>query len=229
MHRVLSDNARKNLLLAQITNEGKYATFYGEEINQSDEDFIKQFEMGEKICKGKELLPVLDPAEMDAENLGRKAKYLLKRKKDKIVIQYRNILKYILGWEALRLATGNKIKWIVVDIKPKKTQDGYKYTNLIAPFFFSENVLVSHGRGNGFGTPVITWLDEHLSYKPNKALEKNISKYKLSFYSGVYNINKVINLATKKLQNPDLTALTNINGVTYFAKQLASLNVRGVV
>lgn len=226
MNRKLNEKERINLVLSQITKNGKYATFYGEEINQSHLDFIKQYESCELLCKNKELLPVLDPAEINHENLANKIKYLVERGKNKIVLQYRDIFKYIRCWEAIRLASSNNLLWIVVDVKPKKTNDSYKYSNLIAPFFFSENVLVCHGRGRGFGTYPTTWLNEHLSYKQNKKLEKLTSKSKLSNYSGVYNINKAIKIASNKLQVSDLTKLTDIDGITHFAKQLASLNVR---
>ncbi len=227
MGRILNSESRKNLLLFQITKTGKYITFYGEQINQSVEDFKEQFEEAEKICEGKEILAVLDPAEIDQENLGKKAKYLIDNNHKICVIQYRDCIKYIRGWEALRIF-GNKLYWIVVDVTPKQTKTAEKYSNLLAPLFFSENISVSHARGRGFGggKPPITWLNEHFSYEKNSELGKNILKTKLLANSRIYNINKAITLVNEKLQIPKLTSLSNnIKGIGYFAEQIRLANV----
>lgn len=226
--RILNSETRKNLLLSQITKTGKYITFYGEQINQSVEDFVEQFEEAEKICEGKEILAVLDPAEIDQENLGKKAKYLIENNHKVCVIQYRDCIKYIRGWEALRIF-GNKLYWVVVDVSPKQTKTAEKYSNLLAPLFFNENISVSHARGQGFGNgkPPITWLNEHFSYEKNSELEKNILKTKLLPHSRIYNINKAITLVNEKLQIPNLISLdTNIKGIGYFAEQIRLANVR---
>jgi len=229
--RVLNSFDRKNLMLAQNVTSGKYASFYEEKIDQLDTEFSKQKKEAEKLCPEKVVLAVLDPAELDPINVGKKAKWLLDRGEKECIVRFRNCRRYIDGWESITSVFGNKVRIIVTDILPLKTRDVDKFSNLIFPFFFSENIAVSHGRGRPFGNgnPNIEWLNSQMSYKPNKKLENAVPKTTAYHHSRIYSINQAIQITKNLLQVKDLTSLKNVSAVSYFAKQLGLVNQGRVV
>jgi hypothetical protein len=218
--RVLNNVERKNIMLAQNTESGKYASFYEEKIDQLDTEFIKQKEEAEKLCPNKKVLAVLDPAEFDPINLGKKAKWLLDHGEKECIVKFRDCRIYIDGWTAITSAFNNKVRIIVTDILPLKTRNAEKYSNLICPFLFSENIAVSHGRGRPFGSPKgIYWLNKNFAYEENEKLEAEVPKTTAYHHSRIYSANQAIQMVREKLQVKDLLSL-NIPAISYFAKQV---------